>query len=54
MVETAEAKQVCRAAFTVVYPALDFDIKPCGSYTRDDFLEGLFRVVFEKEFTKDY
>lgn len=37
MVETTEAKQVCRAASTVVYPALDFGIKPCGSYTREDF-----------------
>jgi len=28
MVETTEAKQVSRAASTVVYPALDFGIKP--------------------------
>jgi len=50
MVETTEAKQVCRAASTVVYPALDFGIKPCGSYTREDFLEVLSRVAFEQEF----
>ncbi len=50
MVETIEAKQVCRAASTVVYPRLDFDIKPCGSYTREDFLEVLSRVAFEQEF----
>jgi len=50
MVETIEAKQVCRAASTVVYPGLDFDIKPCGSYTREDFLEVLSRVAFEQEF----
>ncbi len=50
MVETTEAKQVCRAASTVVYPALEFDIKPCGSYTREDFLEVLSRVAFEQAF----
>jgi len=50
MVKTTEAKQVCRAASTVVYPALDFDIKSCGSYTREDFLNVLSRVAFEQEF----
>jgi len=37
MVETAEAKQVCRAASTLLYPELDFDVKQCGKYTREDF-----------------
>ncbi|WP_235019648.1 hypothetical protein [Natrialba sp. INN-245] len=50
MVETTEAKQVCRAASTVVYPALDFGIKSCGSYTREDFEKLLSRVAFEQEF----
>ncbi len=50
MAETIEAKQVCRAASTVVYPRLDFNIKPCGSYTREDFLEVLSRAAFEQEF----
>ncbi|ARS90084.1 transposase [Natrarchaeobaculum aegyptiacum] len=50
MVETTEATQLCRAASTVVYPALEFDIKPCGSYTREDFLTVLSRVAFEQEF----
>jgi len=50
MVETTEAKQVCRAASTIVYPALDFGTKPCGSYTREDFLNVLSRVAFEQEF----
>lgn len=50
MVETGEAKQVCRAASTLVYPALSFDIKPCGSYTREDFQKVLSRIAFEQEF----
>ena len=50
MVETAEAKQVCRGGFTVVYPALDFDINPCGGYTGADFEKRLSRVAFEQEF----
>ncbi|UHQ98088.1 transposase (plasmid) [Natrinema zhouii] len=50
MVEIDEAKQVCRAASTVVYPALDFGIKPCGSYTRESFEKLLSRVTFEQEF----
>ena len=35
MVETTEAKQVRRAASTIVYPALGFEINPCGSYDPD-------------------
>ena len=50
MVETAKAKEVCRAASNLVYPALDFAIKPCGTYTREDFLEVLSCVAFEQEF----
>jgi len=50
MVETAEAKQVCRAASTLLYPALEFDVKPCGEYTREDFLEILSRIGFDQEF----
>jgi len=50
MVETAEATQVCRAASTLVYPALEFDSKPCGTYTRADFLEVLSRTAFDQEF----
>ncbi len=50
MVETAEAKQVCRAASTLVYPALDFDRKPCGTYTREDFEQVLSRIAFDQEF----
>jgi len=45
MVETAEAKQVCRAASTLLFPELEFDVKPCGKYTSEDFLEILSRVL---------
>jgi len=50
MVKTAEAKQVSRAASTVLYPELEFDVKPCGEYTREDFLEVLSRIAFDQEF----
>jgi hypothetical protein len=50
MVETAEAKQVCRAASRLLYLELDFDIKQCGEYTREDFLEILSRIAFDQEF----
>ncbi|WP_245575965.1 transposase [Haloplanus natans] len=50
MVDTTEAKQVCRAASPLVYPALDFDIKPCGTYTREDFEQVLSRIAFDREF----
>ena len=50
MVQTAEAKQVCRAASTVLFPELEFGVKPCGKYTREDFLEILSRIAFDQEF----
>jgi len=50
MVETAEAKQVCRAASSLLYPELEFDVKRCGKYTREDFLEILSRIAFDQEF----
>ena len=50
MVETAEAKQVCRAASSLLYPELEFDVIQCGKYTRDDFLEILSRIAFDQEF----
>ena len=50
MVQTAEAKQVCRAASTVLFPALEFGVKPCGKYTREDFRESLSRIAFDQEF----
>jgi hypothetical protein len=50
MVETGEAKQVCRAASTLLFPELEFDVKPCGKYTKADFLEILSRIAFDQEF----
>src|SRR6056297_4206098 len=50
MVKTTEAKQVSQAASALFYPELDFEIKPCGMYTREDFLEVLSRIAFEQEF----
>ena len=50
MVETAEAKQVCRAASMVLFPKLEFGVKQCGKYTREDFLEILSRIAFDQEF----
>ncbi|GAB6878498.1 hypothetical protein JCM17823_10520 [Halorubrum gandharaense] len=50
MVQTAEAKQACRAASTLLYPQLEFGVKPCGKYTREDFHEILSRIAFDHEF----
>jgi hypothetical protein len=50
MVDTTEVKQVCRAASTLLYPALDFGIKSCGTYTREDFEQVLSRIAFDQEF----
>ncbi|MFA9417875.1 hypothetical protein [Natrinema sp. HArc-T2] len=50
MVKTTEAKQVCQAASALLYPELDFEIKPCGMYTREDFEKVLSRIAFEQEF----
>ncbi len=49
MVKTTEAKQVCRAASTLVYPELDFDIKSCGKYTR-----GLSRSPLSDRFDQEF
>ncbi|RLM49533.1 transposase [Halorubrum sp. Atlit-28R] len=46
MVQTTEAKQVCR----VLFPKPAFGVKPCGKYTREDFLEILFRIASDQEF----
>jgi hypothetical protein len=50
MIKTIEAKQVSWAAASLLYPKLDFDIKPCGTYTREDFEKVLSRIAFEQEF----
>ena len=49
MVGTAEAKQVSRAASTLLFPGLEFGVKPCGKYTREDlptFSVRLFYFLF--------
>jgi len=50
MVETTEARQVCRTASTLLFPELDFDAKQCGEYTREDFAEILSRIAFDHVF----
>jgi hypothetical protein len=47
MVKTAEAKQVCRAASILLFPELEFDLKPCGKYKREDFKKILSRIAFD-------
>ncbi len=37
MVQTAEAKQVCRAASTLLLLELDIKVEQFGKYTREDF-----------------
>ena len=49
MVQTVEAKQVRRAASTVLFPELEFGVKPCGKYTREDLSEILSRIAFDQE-----
>lgn len=50
MLKTIEAKQVSRAAATMLYPELGFAVKACGTYTREDFLDVLSLIAFEQEF----
>jgi hypothetical protein len=38
MIQTTEAKQVFSTAPTVLCPDLEFGVKPCGKYMREDFL----------------
>jgi hypothetical protein len=50
MVETVEAKQVCRATSSLLYPELKFGVKQCGEYTREDFRKIHSRTAFDQEF----
>jgi len=52
MVDTAEARQVCRAAGSLLYPSLDFGSKPNGTYPSEDFTRAFTWSAFEREFTK--
>ena len=51
MVATTEARQVCRAAGTLLYPFLEFGTKANGTYPSADFARVLTRSGFEREFT---
>ncbi len=51
MVATAEARQVCRVAGSMLYPSLDFGAKANGTYPSEDFVRVLTRSAFEREFT---
>ena len=51
MVATAEARQTCRAAGSLLYPLLEFGAKPNGTYPSEDFARVLTRSAFEREFT---
>ncbi|MFP8958927.1 transposase [Natrialbaceae archaeon A-CW3] len=51
MVAPAEARQVCRAAGSLLYPPLDFGTKVNGTYPSEDFARVLTRSAFEQEFT---
>lgn len=50
MVETAEAKQVSRAASSLLFPELDFGIADNGTYPSEDFQRVLARIAFDNEF----
>ena len=51
MVATDEARQVCRAAGSLLYPSLNFGTKPNGTYPSEDFARVLTRSAFKQEFT---
>ena len=51
MVATAEVRQVCRAAGSLLYPSIDFGTKVNGTYPSEDFARVLTRSAFEREFT---
>jgi len=50
MVETTEAKQVSRAASSLLFPELDFDVAANGTYPSEDFQRVLARIAFDNEF----
>jgi len=50
MVETAEAKQVSRAASSLLFPGLEFGVANNGTYPSEDFQQVLARITFDNEF----
>ena len=51
MVTSAEARQICRVAGSLLFPSLDFGAKVNGTYPSEDFARVLTRSAFEREFT---
>jgi hypothetical protein len=47
MVETAEAKQLSRAASSLLFPELDFGVADNGTYPSEDFYRVLARLAFD-------
>jgi len=50
MVQTTEAKPVYHVASTLLFPELEFDVKQCGKYTREDFKKIQSPIAFNEEF----
>ncbi|MFA9518426.1 transposase [Halopenitus sp. H-Gu1] len=50
MVETAEANQVSRAASSLLFSELDFDVAANSTYPGEDFQRVLARIAFDNEF----
>ena len=50
MVETNEAKQVSRAASSLLFPELEFGAADNSTYPSEDSLEVLARIAFDNEF----
>jgi len=50
MVETAEAKQVSRAASSLLFPELDFGTADNATYPSEDLPGVLARIAFDNEF----
>jgi hypothetical protein len=50
MIHATEAKQLSRAASSLLFTQLDFATKPNGQYPSEDFLEVLARSAFDGEF----
>jgi IS4 transposase len=50
MVKTTEAKQVSRAASSLLFPELEFGVADNGTYPSEDFQRVITRIAFDNEF----
>ncbi|MFC6977150.1 transposase [Halomicroarcula sp. GCM10025709] len=50
MAETTEAKQVSRAASSLLFPELEFGTAANATYPSEDFQRVLARIAFDNEF----